>query len=44
MSAELAVEELRRCSGTQFMPAAVEALEKVVREGITERIRFPEAA
>jgi two-component system, cell cycle response regulator len=44
MSAELAVTELRRCSGTQFMPAAVEALEKVVREGVTQRIRFPEAA
>jgi HD-GYP domain-containing protein (c-di-GMP phosphodiesterase class II) len=44
MSAELAVQELRRCSGTQFMPAAVEALEKVVREGVTQRIRFPEAA
>ena len=31
MSAELALQELRRCSGTQFMPAAVEAIEQVVK-------------
>ncbi len=43
MSAELALQELRRCSGTQFMPAAVEALEHVVAKR-PRRVRFTEAA
>ena len=44
MSPELALLELRRCSGTQFMPAAVLALETVVRRGLRRRVRFSEAA
>ncbi len=44
MSPELALQELRRCSGTQFMPAAVEALEHVVRSGLRRQVRFTEAA
>jgi HD-GYP domain-containing protein (c-di-GMP phosphodiesterase class II) len=44
MSPELALLELRRCSGTQFMPAAVHALEAVVRRGLRRRVRFSEAA
>jgi putative nucleotidyltransferase with HDIG domain len=36
MSREGAVTELHRCSGTQFMPAAVEALQRVIeRDGRT---------
>jgi HD-GYP domain-containing protein (c-di-GMP phosphodiesterase class II) len=44
MSVELALEELRRCSGAQFMPAAVEALEQVVLSGARRMVRFTEAA
>ncbi len=44
MSPELALTELRRCSGSQFMPAAVEALEAVVARGLRRRVRFTEAA
>ncbi|MGN6378849.1 MAG: HD domain-containing phosphohydrolase [Gaiellales bacterium] len=44
MSPELALRELHRCSGTQFMPAAVQALETVVRRGLRRRVRFSEAA
>ena len=33
MSIELACQELRRCSGSQFMPAAVDALIAVVERG-----------
>ena len=44
MSPELALVELRRCSGTQFMPAAVHALETVVQRGLRRRVRFSEAA
>jgi HD-GYP domain-containing protein (c-di-GMP phosphodiesterase class II) len=44
MSSELALRELRRCSGSQFMPAAVEALERVVRSGNRRRVRFSDAA
>ena len=41
MSPELALQELRRCSGTQFMPAAVDAIEQVVREGIAGACASP---
>jgi HD domain/GAF domain len=44
MSSELAIRELHRCSGSQFMPAAVDALERVVRSGNRRRVRFSEAA
>ena len=44
MSPEVALKELHRCSGTQFMPAAVAALEAVVLSGIRRRVRFPAAA
>ncbi|HYX85922.1 MAG TPA: HD domain-containing phosphohydrolase [Gaiellales bacterium] len=44
MSVEGALAELRRCSGTQFMPAAVEALEAVMSRGGRRRVRFTEAA
>jgi putative nucleotidyltransferase with HDIG domain len=44
MSAELALAELHRCSGTQFMPAAVDALATVVARGGRRRVRFTEAA
>ena len=44
MSPELALQELRRCSGTQFMPAAVDAIEQVVKTGLRRRVRFTEAA
>jgi response regulator RpfG family c-di-GMP phosphodiesterase len=44
MSPELALRELHRCSGSQFMPAAVLALETVVRRGIRRRVRYSEAA
>ncbi len=44
MSAELALAELRRCSGSQFMPAAVEALITVVERGNRRRVRFSQAA
>ena len=43
MSVEGAVEELRRCSGSQFMPAAVEALIAVV-ERPQRRVRYSQAA
>ncbi len=44
MSQDVALAELRRCSGTQFMPAAVEALASVVERGPVRRVRFTEAA
>jgi HD-GYP domain-containing protein (c-di-GMP phosphodiesterase class II) len=44
MSVEGAMTELRRCSGSQFMPAAVEALARVVESGVKRRVRFSEAA
>jgi putative nucleotidyltransferase with HDIG domain len=44
MSHEGAFAELRRCSGSQFMPAAVDALIAVVERGAQRRIRFSEAA
>ena len=44
MSVEGALAELRRCTGTQFMPAAVEALETVVARGGRRRVRFTDAA
>jgi putative nucleotidyltransferase with HDIG domain len=44
MSADVALAELRRCTGTQFMPAAVDALEAVVARGGRRRVRFTEAA
>jgi putative nucleotidyltransferase with HDIG domain len=44
MSQEGAFTELRRCAGSQFMPAAVEALMAVVERGAQRRIRFSEAA
>jgi putative nucleotidyltransferase with HDIG domain len=44
MSVEVALAELRRCTGTQFMPAAVKALEAVVARGGRRRVRFTEAA
>jgi putative two-component system response regulator len=43
MSVEGAVEELRRCSGSQFMPAAVDALITVV-ERPQRRVRYSQAA
>ncbi|HYW28426.1 MAG TPA: HD domain-containing phosphohydrolase [Gaiellales bacterium] len=43
MSYEGAIAELRRCSGTQFMPAAVEALVAVVERG-GRRVRYSQAA
>ena len=44
MSSDGALAELHRCSGTQFMPAAVEALVTVVERGLRRRVRFSEAA
>jgi putative nucleotidyltransferase with HDIG domain len=44
MSIEGALAELRRCTGTQFMPAAVDALETVVARGGRRRVRFTDAA
>jgi HD domain-containing protein/GAF domain-containing protein len=44
MSVEGALVELRRCSGSQFMPAAVEALAAVVQHGNRRRVRFSQAA
>jgi HD-GYP domain-containing protein (c-di-GMP phosphodiesterase class II) len=44
MSIEVALAELRRCNGTQFMPAAVDALETVVARGGRRRVRFTDAA
>jgi putative nucleotidyltransferase with HDIG domain len=44
MSIEGALTELRRCSGSQFMPAAVEALAAVIEQGIQRRVRFSKAA
>jgi len=44
MSIEVALAELRRCTGTQFMPAAVDALETVVARGGRRRVRFTDAA
>jgi putative nucleotidyltransferase with HDIG domain len=44
MSIEGAVAELRRCSGSQFMPAAVEALERVINRGNQRMVRFSRAA
>jgi HD domain/GAF domain len=41
MSPELALAELRRCSGTQFWPPAVEALEAVIRHG-DRAVRYAE--
>jgi HD-GYP domain-containing protein (c-di-GMP phosphodiesterase class II) len=43
MSVEGAVEELRRCSGSQFMPAAVDALITVVKRP-QRRVRYSQAA
>jgi NAD(P)-dependent dehydrogenase (short-subunit alcohol dehydrogenase family) len=39
-----ALAELQRCAGTQFMPAAVDALIAVVERGGQRRVRFVEAA
>jgi putative nucleotidyltransferase with HDIG domain len=39
-----ALAELRRCSGTQFMPAAVDALAAVLARGGQRRVAFTEAA
>jgi HD-GYP domain-containing protein (c-di-GMP phosphodiesterase class II) len=45
MSQEGAFAELQRCSGSQFMPAAVDALVAVVERGVGQRrVRFSEAA
>jgi HD-GYP domain-containing protein (c-di-GMP phosphodiesterase class II) len=44
MSTEVALAELERCSGSQFMPAAVDALARVVQSGVRRRVRFSEAA
>jgi putative nucleotidyltransferase with HDIG domain len=44
MSVEGAIAELQRCSGSQFMPAAVEALITVVDRGDRRAVRFSEAA
>jgi len=44
MSPEGAIAELQRCSGTQFMPDAVDALITVVDRGGQRRVRFSEAA
>jgi HD-GYP domain-containing protein (c-di-GMP phosphodiesterase class II) len=37
VSTELALEELRRCGGTQFDPRVVEVLREVVRAGAADR-------
>jgi HD-GYP domain-containing protein (c-di-GMP phosphodiesterase class II) len=44
MSVDGAVAELRRCSGSQFMPAAVEALIAIVERGTQRAVRFSSAA
>ena len=44
MSSDVAIAELRRCSGSQFMPAAVDALIEVVERGNRRRVRFSRAA
>ena len=44
MSTEVALAELERCSGSQFMPAVVDALARVVQSGVRRRVRFSEAA
>ena len=44
MSSEGAIAELQRCSGTQFMPRAVDALIAVVERGGQRRVRFSQAA
>jgi len=41
MSPELALAELNRCSGTQFWPPAVEALEAIIRHG-DRAVRYAE--
>lgn len=44
MPTEQAITELRRCQGSQFMPAAVEALINVIARGNRRRVRFSQAA
>jgi putative nucleotidyltransferase with HDIG domain len=44
MSVEGAVTELQRCCGSQFMPAAVEALVRVIERGGQRTVRFSQAA
>jgi putative nucleotidyltransferase with HDIG domain len=44
MSVEGAIAELRRCSGSQFMPAAVDALVAIVERGTQRTVRFSNAA
>jgi putative nucleotidyltransferase with HDIG domain len=44
MSVDVAVAELRRCAGSQFMPAAVEALVAVLDRRGQRRVRFTPAA
>jgi putative nucleotidyltransferase with HDIG domain len=44
MSVEGAVAELNRCKGSQFMPAAVEALVSVIERGGQRIVRFSQAA
>jgi putative nucleotidyltransferase with HDIG domain len=44
LTVEAALAELRRCSGTQFMPAAVAAVERVLALQGRARVRFTEAA
>jgi HD-GYP domain-containing protein (c-di-GMP phosphodiesterase class II) len=39
MSVEDAMQELRRCAGTQFDPTVVDILITVLRDGITEKPR-----
>ena len=44
VSSGTALDELRRCSGSQFMPAAVDALIAVVERDLRRRVRFSDAA
>ncbi len=44
ISSAAALDELRRCAGTQFMPAAVDALIAVVERDLRRRVRFSDAA
>jgi diguanylate cyclase (GGDEF)-like protein len=44
VSTELAVEELRRCAGTQFDPRVIEVLGEVVRVGPESRVPLHEDA
>ena len=44
MSVEVALAELERCKDSQFMPAAVEALQRVVARRGQRRVRFSQAA